>query len=718
MRKIVTSMVAAFWLVSWVQAVEFNREEAGMISLFTGRILEQAHYSQAPLDEKKSRVFLEDYLEDLDPNRMVFLQSDIDEFRERYGTQLPDYIFKADASPAFEIFNRYKQRRIERSKMIEELLEQDFDFAKDESFMTDRDGLDWPKSADEARELWRKRIKYDMLIGLLADETQEEVLKRLKKRYHLLLTFMEQMDSEDILQTYLTALTNAYDPHSDYLGPAEAENFEINQIKLSLTGIGALLRWDDGYTKIVSLVPDGPAEKSGELQPDDRIIAVAPEGDDEWTDTIEMPLKKVVEMIRGPIRTKVGLSILPADGSVKKEIHLVRDVIPLKDRHAKARVIDRADKEGMHYLYGVVELPSFYQNCADDVEKLIKRLEKENISGLILDLRQNSGGILSEAVELAGLFIDSGPIVQVKDYRQMKDVLRDPNPKSVYDGPMLVLVNRLSASASEIVAAALQDYERAVIVGDEGTHGKGTVQTVYSLDDVLRSINKPGELKFTISKFYRIDGETTQLRGVTPDIVLPSVYDYLEIGEASLKNSLPADSIAPEKYDSLKEVNGSLDQLRKQSVARVQDSKDFAYIREDIEQLKERQANKAVSLNLEKRLQEKKENEARREARKKERAARPKPDVDVYEITLDTIEKDDPMELVTQEKTDDSKEVASVETTDESKDVEEDGEENGEENPEPLIDPYLGEALNILSDYIKVFPEETKGRMLAGKEAL
>lgn len=715
--------------------VEFSPDQAGAITQLTGTLLQKAHYKQAPLDEHISQMFLDNYLDAMDSSHMIFLARDVEDFKESYRDRLAGYTRRGDASPAFAIFKRYRERLGERFTTVTNLLSGEFDFTLHEGFPTDRDDAPWPRNEDEVRDLWRLRLKYEMLTGMLADESVGEVKERLIKRYRQLVHRMDQFESEDILQIYLTALANAYDPHSSYMSPTEADNFEINQIKLALTGIGALLQSEDGYTKIVSLVPGGPAEKSGKLNPGDRIIAVA-QGDEEPVDTVEMPLKHVVKMIRGPIHTEVRLTLLPADGSVKKEVRLIRDRIELKEQQAHAKVIEIKPESGTEPVrYGVIDLSQFYENSARHVESLLKRLEEENVQGVVLDLRRNSGGILDEAITLTGLFIDRGPVVQVRDYLDRRTVLRDTYPQTAYDGPLVVLVNRLSASASEIVAAALQDYERAVIVGDESTHGKGTVQTVYALQEMIspQFISDPGKLKFTVSKFYRVEGGTTQRHGVTPDIILPSIYDYLDLGEANLENSLEPDKIAMVDYDAVDQVNRYVGELRDRSAKRLARNKDFEYIRQDIDLLRERRERKSISVNLEERRQEKQEKEALEQRREEEREHRRKPNLEVYELTLEMVESGDPMKHLTTEE-----QVATVGNGDtrlrlhpesgpgvaleeprtpgvQTGEAAEGADDEDTEAEPPVLDPYLEETLHILSDYVELLPQHGE-RLLAGPQ--
>ena len=737
---ILTLALAGFLPLSL--AAEFTRQQAGKIAQTLGYILEQAHYRQAELDDTISSTFLKNYLDSLDYNHLIFLQTDVDELTEKYGKTLDNLTQKGDASPGFEIFELYLKRLEQRQQLADRILQEPADFTVDESFQPVRNKLPWPKDELEADKLWRQRIKFELLSDKLIKtapkkekpeqqakpESQEsppkteaatetpaagsspvvsdtaEAVNRIGKRYQRLLKSMRDFTNEEIVQTYLSALTRAYDPHTDYMSPTEADNFEINNIKLSLSGIGALLRWEDGYTKIQRLVPGGPAELSKQMKTEDTIVAVA-QGNEEAVDVVEMPLNKVVQLIRGKRGTEVRLTVLPggtAAGSVKKEVRLVRADIPLTESFAKSQVIDHIDAEGRTHRLGVINLPQFYEHCTRDVDRLITRLQKENIHGLVLDLRRNGGGILDEAIALTGLFISRGPVVQVRDSRQQTMVYRDRNDRVSYDGPLIVLVGHLSASASEIVAAALQDYGRAVVVGDQSTHGKGTVQSVLSLNQFLRPdlVSDPGKVKLTVSKFYRIAGGTTQREGVNPDIVLPSVYDYMELGEASLPNPLPADRTTPVDFNHQERVKPYVEALKTKSERRVSRSRDFAYILEDIEQVKKQRADRTVSLNEARRVQERIDLEKKAEARKAERADRNVEQDKVFELTLEAVEKNQPLAPATSAK---AKEAARLASSGDGSPLEHAGEADDES---PIVDPQLDETLNILADYIRALPAD------------
>lgn len=556
-----------------------------------------------------------------------------------------------------------------------------------------------------------------------------EVHKTLTNRYTQLLRNFKEFDREDILELYLNSLTRAYDPHSDYMSHPKAENFNI-AIHLSFTGIGAVLKNEDGYCKIDQLTPEGPAFNDGRLKPGDRIIAVA-QGDKEPVDIVGMKLTKVVEKIRGEKGTKVRLTIIPAsagDSSAREIIELTRDQVKFEDQEAKARIYDMPDETGKPRRLGLIDLQSFYGNLdsdpavrkspTTDISRLLKRLAAEHVEGVILDLRRNGGGLLEEAVSVTGLFISKGPVVQTKepvpssrDSRYLIVTASDTDESIAYDGPLIVLVSKGSASASEILAGALQDWGRAIIVGDRTTYGKGTVQSVQNLkpifeDSKLPFAYDPGEVKLTIRKFYRAGGASTQSNGVASDIELPSVLSYYDIGERSMEYALPWDEVPSANPQNLNRVAPYLAGLREKSSRRVAKDKDFDYIREDIDEYKKSQEDKSVSLNEAARIAEKQVSDARQEARKSERQARPKIGEKVYEITLknvDAPELQPPVvktNIMTAARTD-------IDPTDEL--------------PEPALpaslaqDPTLEEALRILADYADAMRDVTPKVSAVGK---
>jgi carboxyl-terminal processing protease len=684
-----------------VKAADVTDVQAGRIAQLVGLILERHHYRQAKLDDSISQGFLTNYLNALDYNHMIFLQSDVDDLEAKYANKLDDATRAGQVQPAFRIYQVYMDRLAERNLLVQKLLKQDFDFTEDDNFIVARNKEPWPKDDADAAKLWRQRVKYELLQGRLSKEKPEETIGLISRRYNRLEKIMSEMDREEILQMYLTSLSHCYDPHSDYMSPSEAENFEMQHISLSLSGIGAQLVWEDGNTKIKELIPGGPAALSKQIRPGDKIVAVA-QGSAEPVDVVEMRLNKVVDMIRGKKGTEVRLTIVPAKNrDSKKVVTLIRDEIKFTEQFAKARVYDYHDADGFSQRIGVINLPQFYDNCAKHVDILIQRLKKENVQAIVLDLRMNGGGILDEAIQLAGLFIKKGPVVQVKEPRSDPHVLEDRDSDVSWNGPLVVAVSKLSASASEIVAGALQDYGRAVIVGDQSTHGKGTVQQVISLDNILSKsqVEKPGKLKITVSKFYRVSGSTTQKQGVTPDVILPSIYDYMDLGEASLENCLPADQTTPANFSPVDMVKPYLTDLRTASKERVSKSKDFAYIQQDIDQTKKRKDEKTISLNEKVRQKEKDEYKATNEARKKERASRPPSGISIFELDLAAAEAGKPLVAYNPNKPKDDGEVVPLSTSQDDSDVDSDSDAD---SGDTAVDPHLDETIQILRDYARL----------------
>ncbi|HVM50909.1 MAG TPA: carboxy terminal-processing peptidase [Candidatus Acidoferrum sp.] len=565
----------------------------------------------------------------------------------------------------------------------------------------------------------------------------EEIVATLNHRYHRNLRFFEDWNNEDVLQIYLTALAHVYDPHSDYLGRQQLEGFAM-QMNLSLFGIGAELTLsDDGYCTIRRLLPGGPAIKSNKLKENDRVVAVA-QGDQAPVDIVDLSLNKAVQLIRGPKGTEVRLTIIPAGGSDadRRVISLVRDEIPLEEQAAKAKLIELPDFEGRKLRLGVIDLPSFYStfdpvNTKDkpeqksttvDVARLLKKLKQEKVEGVVLDLRHNGGGSLEEAIKLTGLFIKTGPVVQIKEVDGTIQEADDTDPSVLYDGPLIVLTSRGSASASEIVAGALQDYGRALIVGDRSTHGKGTVQSVNQLRPYMRMMdssvtNDPGALKLTIKKFYRPSGASTQLRGVVPDIILPSLAnESKDVGESALENPLAWDEIPSAKYDHLNRVDPYLAELRRRSAERVASDKEYSYVREDVQRFIKQQADKTVSLNEQARLKESEDQQARNKARDNERRARPEPSEKVYELTLKLADEPGLPAPVPWTNTAvaaasphpatsagaSTNSVAAAGTPIPAEDP-----EDAAEPPAPAFDAPLLEAEHILVDYIGLTSKET-----------
>src|SRR6195256_5397667 len=628
------------------------KSDAEQIAISVGRLLEEGHYTHQPLTDEMSRKFLRTYLELLDFSHLFFTQQDVDALNAKYGTAIDDDILLGNLKPAYEIYDLYTKRVDDRVVKIKALLKETIDFKNDATIEMSRQKAPWPKDDADADNVWRGRIVSELLQEKLSEHPIEPAPKLIARRYERLARNVHEQDKDEQVKLFLDALAQAYDPHSEYLSKADLKNFSIN-MGLSLVGIGAMLRTEDGYAKIESLVPGGPAQTDGRLKVGDRITAVA-QGNSEFNDVRDMRLDKVVEQIRGKKGTHVRLLVIPADSpdpSKRKTVDLVRDEIKLKDQEARADIIIKKNENGEPVKLGWITLPSFYadmdrhqKSTTKDVLALLKRLKKENISGLIVDLRRNGGGSLEEAIALTGLFLKSGPIVQTKGSNGNIVVSSDPDPGIAYSGPLIVLTSRQSASASEIFAAALQDYGRALVVGDKNTFGKGTVQTILEIGRFTSLLGnrsqEDGALKLTIQKFYRVAGGSTQLHGVASDIVLPTLSDLPEFGEGALKNCLPYDEVPKARFTKWSDSRGLfVDELKRRSEARVQANPEFKYVMEDLERLRKRLDENRISLNEDVRRKEIEEDKIRKETRSKERLARHEEEPRIYRLTLDTVDK-------------------------------------------------------------------------------
>lgn len=652
-------------------AIASPAPDPGQISISVGRLLEQGHYTRHKLDNEISHRLLQNYLEALDYNHLFFTQQDVDAFEAKYGAVLGDDILLGTPDPAVEMFDIYKKRVEDRvAKVKQWIAAEKFDFKSDRSVALNRQKAAWPKDEAEADQLWHDRVEYELLQEKLSQHSnppakgghqpvvagKDSPAKITAHRYDRIVLNLHEETHQDAVDIFLSCLAQTYDPHSEYLSKSESDNFKIS-MGLSLVGIGAVLHSDDGYAKIMELVTGGPAHKDGRLKVGDRIAGVA-QGDAEFVDTIDMKLDKVVSMIRGQKDTKVRLLVIPAhaaDPSVRKIIDIVRDQVKLKDSQAKAEIVEKPDAHGNPERLGWITLPSFYadmdhafqkdaKSTTKDVQALIARLQKENITGLVIDLRRNGGGSLDEAIKLTHLFVKNGPVVQVKDANGKIQVLTDDKDTPVvYNGPLIVLINSLSASASEIFAGALQDYGRALIVGDHHTFGKGTVQTMLDISRFIPfsggSDGEAGQLKLTIQKFYRIAGGSTQLHGVDSDIVLPSLYDHDDIGEGALKGPMPYDTVEPADFEKVTDHPLFVDQLRARSTTRVAADPEFKFVIDDLAKLKEKLAENRISLNEQVRRAEIAKEKTLKETRLAERAKRHTPEPTVYAVTLDNIDK-------------------------------------------------------------------------------
>jgi carboxyl-terminal processing protease len=685
------------------------------VAMSVGRLLEEGHYTRQKLNEDISKKFLQSYLEMLDFSHLFFTQEDVDALTAKYSKEMAGDVLLGTLKPAYEIYALYTKRVDERVAKIKELLKKPIDFKSNATVELSRQKSAWPKDEAEADQLWRGRITNELLQEHLSEHPIEPAPQLVTRRYDRLDKNVHEQDKDEQMKLYLDALAQAYDPHSEYLSKADMKNFSIN-MGLSLVGIGAMLRSEDGYAKIENLVPGGPAQTDGRLKVGDKITAVA-QGSADFVDVREMRLDKVVEMIRGKKGTRVRLLVIPSDAtdpSRRKNVELVRDEIKLKDQEARADIIIKKDENGEPIKLGWLTLPSFYadmdkhqKSTTRDVLALLKRLKKENIAGLVVDLRKNGGGSLEEALSLTGLFLKSGPIVQTKDYNGTIRISSDPDSGIAYSGPLVVLISRQSASASEIFAAALQDYGRAVIVGDKSTFGKGTVQTILPIGRFASLLgnhsDEDGALKLTIQKFYRVAGGSTQLHGVTSDIVLPSLSDLPEFGESALKNALPYDEVAKAKYTKWSDTHSLfIDQLRRRSEERVKNDPEFHYVMEDMDRLHHKIEENRISLNEDVRKKELADDKARKETRSKERLARNDEEPRIYRVTLDTVDKPNlqlimyPGKLAEAKKNGTTPKVDS-DTTDSDLI---DGAPGDDDNKDPLVDAERNEALNILADLV------------------
>src|SRR6266511_4145624 len=688
------------------------------VAMSVGRLLEEGHYTRQKLNEEVSNKFLHTYLDLLDFRNLFFTQKDVDELNAKYGSSMAGDVLLGTLKPAYDVYALYTKRVDDRVAKVKELLKQPIDFKSNATVELSRQKSPWPKDDAEADQLWRGRIANELLQEHLSEHPIEPAPQLVARRYDRLARNIHEQDKDEQIKLFLDALAQAYDPHSEYLSKADMKNFSIN-MGLSLVGIGAMLRSEDGYAKIESLVPGGPAQTDGRLKVGDRITAVA-QGPADYVDVREMRLDKVVEMIRGKKGTRVRLLVIPADAtdpSRRKNVELVRDEIKLKDQEARADIIIKKDENGDPVKLGWLKLPSFYadmdrhqKSTTRDVLALLKRLKKENIAGLIVDLRRNGGGSLEEALALTGLFLKSGPIVQTKDYNGSIRISSDPDSGIAYSGPLVVLTSRQSASASEIFAAALQDYGRAVIVGDKNTFGKGTVQTILPIGRFASLLgshsDEDGALKLTIQKFYRVAGGSTQLHGVASDIVLPSLSDLPEFGEGALKNALAYDEVAKARYTKWSD-NHSLfiDQLRRRSEERVKNDAEFHYVMEDMNRLRHKIDENRISLNEDARKKETADDKLRKETRSKERLARNQEEPRIYRVTLDTVDKPNlqlimyPGKLAEAKKNGVSPKVDPEAASDADSELIAGADTQGD-TKEPVIDPERDETLNILNDLV------------------
>lgn len=752
--------------------------DGGRIAFWTAELLKDYQYLRHGFDASMSTRVFDAYLSSLDPQHVHFLQSDLNDF-SAYQTNLGDRTLSfrrgvADTTPAYEIFARYMKRLKQHVDYVDELLKTEkFDFTSDDRVMLNRHDQPYPKDLDEAKQIWRERLRYEYLMEKINRETRktnavaasptgdlgttnsdggttvvpadkpgtiagekpsqaktmrEEIVESLSKNYHRQLRVFDDYESSDVLNLYLEALARSYDPHSDYEGPMDYEDFAM-QMNLSLFGIGAVLQAKDDYVTIEELM-NGPAKLSKKIQVGDRIVAVA-QSNKPPVDIYGMPINKAVRLIRGPKGTEVRLTIVPsgAPDSARQVVSLVRDEIKLESGEAKGKILEMPDASGKTVRMGIIDLPSFYatidsqgnptpKSTTADVAKLLKKFREEKVAGVILDLRRNGGGSLEEAIRLAGLFIKEGPVVQIRHWDGDIEVREDTDPSIAYSGPLIVLTSRFSASASEIVAGALQDYGRALIVGDTSTFGKGTAQQLFSMAKIpaLAELgHDPGTLKLTNSKFYRASGASTELRGVAADIVLPSVWnDSTDVGENTLENHLPWDTIPSSTYEKVNMVQADLGELSKRSAARVATNTEFGYLREDIARVQKERADKTVSVNEQQQLKDREELVVQHKQREEDRAkhktiAPTEYDLTVAEATQPGLPKPNPGTNDVSSMDSDSLIPIHIDDSDElTVAVTSEGEHADAAR--------LSEAENILMDYIQMFkqgPAKSNAPLLA-----
>jgi len=609
-------------------------ERQRRVSKLVSNVIERSHYRQSPINDPVSSLVLDRFLEQLDGSRSYFLASDIAEF-ERFRYQLDDAVTAGQLEPVFTIFNRFQQRNRERVAYALELLKTEPDFTIDEYFEFDRSKAPWPKSVDELNELWRKRVKSDAVSLMLTEKTWQETRDILQKRYERVLKRNEQVTSDDIFELFMNSFAHVFDPHSSYFSPRNSEEYKI-QMSLSYEGIGASLQLVDDYVTVLNVLPGGPAAVSGELSANDRIIAVGEGKKGKMVDVIGWRLDDVVQIIRGKVGTTVRLQILPsgaAPGSAEKIVELVRNKVTLEAQAAQKEV-RKIERDGREVPVGVINVPSFYQDfeakssgakdyrsTTRDVRKLIDELKAEGVEALIIDLRGNGGGHLTEATALSGLFIPQGPIVQLRETGGRVEVLDDPEPSVAWDGPLVVLVDRFSASASEIFAAAIQDYGRGLVVGQQ-TFGKGSVQNLYPLDRYALGTDPGfGQLTVTIGKYYRVTGESTQHRGVQPDISMPTAISIEEVGESTRESALPWDRIRPVEFGRDTTLTQAIATLAQRHEERVAKDPDFRLLLADLESYEKVRTQKRLSLNLQTRMEERQRLEKERLERENQRRA-------------------------------------------------------------------------------------------------
>lgn len=767
--RIALISVAAFAFVLSTNAKLDPTEEMASQTRWVVNTINARHYLRGTMQELDGQEMVEAYIKSFDHSRMYFTRPEMDEFVFRFADAMEEFLKKGNLYAAFEMYDSFKAKAEARTEWAFDRLEQDFDFAVDETFQTDRREAEWPANPEEADALWERRLKYELLNEMLslASETEEErspslnmenpdvvdpdssdedepfdptklrrlledpsflaetldeAREKIRRRYERNLSYTMARESAEVQESFINAMTQLFDPHSSFLSSDTLESFN-SAVQNSFVGIGALLEDDDGICTIKEILPGGPAERSRLLGPEDQILGVA-QGDEEFEDVVDMQLRYIVRKIKGEKGTTVRLLIRPGDASdpsVRKIVPIVRDEVKLTANLASAKLIEVPDESGTNVPIGVIELPSFYGNIgaggtlsttSDDVSELINKLSDAGAEGIVLDLRMNGGGLLSEAVRTAGLFIPVGPVVQVRDSSGRKDVLSDRDPGMLWDGPLIVLTSRFSASASEIVAGALRDHERALIVGNSSTHGKGTVQEVYHMNNrsafsFFSSQNaqtRPVASKITIKQFYLPDGSSTQVKGVPSDIALPSVNEFLPIGEDDLPHALPWGKIDGidwvndwEKLDVDSPENPALvEQLAEASEKRRNEMEEFQFLKEQIGWRRQRFEEKEISIHLEKRIQRKIVEQTYIDELDDAYEALSAEDYAMTPYILEVTEKQEAQSKKNLARPLEGEETDAGESTSETEVASE------EEEEEPTFDIYLRETARIMADWIRM----------------
>jgi len=664
-------------------------------------LVERLHYKESTLDDAFSQEILNKFISTLDPNKMYFLGEDIVSF-DRWKEELDDDIKKGELKPAFEIFNLFKKRVAAQKEFALKQLEKELKFDTDESYQWNREKSPWAIDQNELNEVWVRKVKNDYLNLKLLNKEPEKIKETLTKRYKLLAKRIQDMKSDDVFQYFINSYLTLVEPHTGYMEPLTSENFEIN-MKLSLEGIGAVLGNDGEYTSIQTIVKGGPADLEGSLKSGDKVLAVGQDSQGSFEDVVGWGIEDVVQLIRGEKGSTVRLQVIGEDDSpdtMPKTVSIIRDKVKLEQQAAQHQIFEVKNGQQTQKI-GVIELPTFYMDFAayssgdsdfrsttKDVKKILKKFKEEHVQGIVVDLRNNGGGSLYEAVQLSGLFINKGPVVQTKFSQGKIDVRKDVNPTISWDGPMVVMVNKLSASASEIFAAAMQDYGRAVIVGSQ-TYGKGTVQNVMPLNEYVNDHElNLGQLKLTMGQFFRINGGSTQNRGVIPDIEFPASPGLENYGESSYENALPWNSIASSNYTIFDDLSDEISYLRKQSQQRSEINFEFGFLKTEIELYEKEKDNLTVSLSASEREKKVQERKQRKKERKEKRAAmiashQPNPLLSEVSLVFD------------------SKETLKSEDTIKAEQKDEEESEEDEEDEE-YVDFRLHETARILADLISL----------------